>query len=434
MAFGRKQQEIEGLRAEIAELLEDNLRMTKLQDAAGRITYAALQELERAEELGIIGQEAEAMATVAVVEAEKPRIVSETSARLIEEKYDEFAADYRVKEGPGVVAGLRKLFESDGTNDRLREKAERDTRAALQTELLTELEEKAKEELSTPENEARLREEARQELLASPEAAEMRAKIRRAKEIKWQEEAHQEVIAEIEEEEDKRGSEFKETYKKRLRESWDMKERRTRVREQKESEWSKKTLDEVTKEIGDEELKALLSTKAEKAKEKLQKELRAQELLQDFEGLGIDMASIDPNTRVVIYLGEVTKKSKKESYYDDFSRLRERTVVTSQVNCRRKLSLLSLGEGRYIVDEDTLQDSKSVYERENTIPHGRVISIGRKLEENGKERLEMRLAADAPLYFDDDTTNPEFINAILPVANVTVAGVSARDIETVEML
>jgi hypothetical protein len=98
---------------------------------------------------------------------------------------------------------------------------------------------------------------------------------------------------------------------------------------------------------------------------------------------------------------------------------------------------MSLGGGRFSVEDDSLHTAtgaKSEYIRRDAIERGTVIVIGRKTSDAGAESLEPRVKADVPLYFDDDTSTPSITAAAYPVANVVVDGISARNIEHIEMV
>lgn len=156
--------------------------------------------------------------------------------------------------------------------------------------------------------------------------------------------------------------------------------------------------------------------------------------MAEFEGLGIDISKLKENTKVAIFLGTVGSVKATETYKDAWNESKTRQVNATGVICKRKLTLLALGDGRFLTKGDTLLDSASVYDEHSAIPVSTKVVLGHKIHDNGQEILEQRLAADDTLYYDDDTTDTKIASTYLPIADVTINGISARGIQHVEMV
>lgn len=437
MAFGRKQEQIEALTEELRIQTENCGRLHEDLDnarAVGRIAASVSAELEKAEEIGEMREIAESEAFIAVTAMEKERLTSELSRKLQEDEYDRFASNYRIEEGPKILASLQDLFSSDGTYERIHEEARADVRAELQAEVLEGLKTKAKKGLEEPDQKQAAIAEIRTKLADSDELSAFRTNTKLELEETWRNEVWEEVKTEVVAEEKSRETDFKKAEAENVRGSDGTAKFRATTRKDLEATWSKATIEEITAAIKDEELHSLLDEKAEQEKQKLRDEIESKKLLKDFESFGVDVSDLPENTKLEIYLGEYKTFQFEEKYQDNYGYDKKRTVNKKGIACKRTLTLLSRDKGIFVVHADSLHDSASIYERATALRRGTTITIGRKLEEDHHEILEPRVAADVPFYYDDDLSTPEFSDSLLPVANIKINGLSARKVEHLEMI
>mgnify|MGYP000473366584 CR=1 FL=1 len=404
------------------------------QGAADNLVELAKVEIKNAETMAAIGSEATTIAKIAVMGAVKEQLTTELAAQIKDDKYDEFAAEVRIEEGPKIIVQLKDLFEADGTFDRLRAEAEDEVRAALQAEVLAEERAKIDTELGTLEYRSQMKDQIRTELLATDEMERYRAAEAERMRAAWIGEVQDEVHRQITQEEQGRETDFKAAHKAELLQSRWAANQRSAQRNGLEEKWKKKTTEEVAEQIGDEELMALLKERADLEKEDMRKRHEAARILAAFKGRGVNMDDLEKDTRVEIFLGEIKNYKVTEKYRDTYDYVREREAIKPGVACRRKLTLIAEGDGTFLVDDDSLLDSDSAYEQNDALHRGTIIKIGRRTSKNGEYKLENRVVADVPLYYDDNTEQPNITDATYPVANIRINGVDAIEIAKVEML
>ncbi|MDB5163705.1 MAG: hypothetical protein JWS12_323 [Candidatus Saccharibacteria bacterium] len=437
MAFGEKQQRIDELHAELAEANQKVELM--VGDLALARTVSAIAEGVEAELLafrdtGQLEEVAEAETKVAVIAREKQRMVSELSVTLQDKKYDDYAAQFRANEGQNIKASLHELFGSDGTYEEIRKKAEDDIRAEIQDDLMAKEKANVDEDLATPDKKAAYIESVRADVAASAEIEQYRQALRNELQAGWHDEAIQTQHQQIDVEEQGREADYKKAVADQYVGSNEGKRYRESIRQRLQDEWHSKSIREVAGVIQDEELSALLTKRAAQEKERLARETRAAELLGHFEGSGLDVSELAEGCILTIYLGSVGSSNVKELRKDDWGNTHEVVVAKSAVLCERKLTLSAKGDGRFIVNDDSLLDSESHYARQHAIHRGTVIMVGRKIKENGKQELDHHVAADVPLYYDEDTSDTNITDALIPVANIKVDGVTARTFDVVRMV
>lgn len=437
MAFGRKQRQIEELSGQLGECQDEVSRLSgklALESVTGRLSDEVRKELAGMEAAGLLMEDAENAAFVAVIVAERGRLTTELSERLKKDEYDKLAAEFRVSEGPAILERLRELFTHDGTFEEVREEVKRDVSAGLQSELLERERESARQELSNPAVQQAFTAQKSEELKTLGAFVQVRADIRKELEEAWGKTVEAGLAADIRAEEEAREESFKAADLEKLRGGEKTQKFRDKVRAELEKEWKEKTPVQLEEMVRDEELAKLIANRVQLEKEKLARTNRAEEMIQHFDRRGVDVAKLEDGMRVEIYLGSYGPVKVKENYRDNHGYDRERTVVVNKLACQRKLILVSEGKGKFIVQADSLRDAKSEYIRNDSLPRGTVIVIGRKVSENGEAHLENLLAADVPFYYDVDTSTPESItDAKLTVANIIIDGVSARKVDEVEM-
>lgn len=436
MVFGSKQEEINELQETVARQHGEITRLQGLlaiEQCVGPIADEVRAELTRLDREGIIDGAAQTAAAVAVSAVESARVTEELSERLQSEKHEYFAAKFRSEEAPAIHAGLVSLFESNGTFEKLKAEAEASIYAEIQTEVLDEAKARIVAEVDTEEARNSFRQQIQAEIDESDEITEYRSEAQEEFESQWRDEAVDEAKQKIKAEEAKREQTFKEWFAKQYKESYDGQRFIERTRASLEEEWGPKSIEEVAAEHRDQVLLDLLSKRADLAKAKLHEETTATELLEKFDGRGLDTSNISEGVDLVLYLGELGTTQVDESQRSRHGYMEDVKVDKPAVFCRRKLELTSLGDGRFLVDKDSLVEKDSPYDKKAAIER-KVIIIGREIVEAGESSLEKRIALGVTLFFDTDTNDPEISSSLLPVANIEVDGVSANPDIIVKMV
>jgi hypothetical protein len=430
MAFGSKQELIDELTAQNDALTLANAELTRqLEDgqSVGRIAVMAEQELASATTSVAFRDQAESLALVAVTAAERKRLTTKLSDEMVETRYEEFAAGIRIAEGPAIRAGLIELFTADGTFDSIDAAAKTDATAVIQKEVLDEARAQAEAKYEDPEEAAILKAAIAEKLAGNGDVEAIELAQRARLEEEWEAEVRDSETARVIAEIEATKPDFVAKRTTELRETKKMKDLATRTRNQLEETWADATATAVAEAIGDEQLKELLHKKAEMERDKIEGELKSQELLRAFEGTGIDIASIPEGAEVKIYLGDYKDFKMKERIqgYD-------KEVVKRGISLRRNITLCAKGDGRFTLDYDSLLDSDNAYVRKCGIHKGTVIRIGRKVTENHETTLESKLKAGVALYIDEDVSDSTITDELYPIANVKINGVSARTVDHIE--
>ena len=291
--------------------------------------------------------DAEAMVSIAVAEEERQRLTRELAETLKEERYEQFAAAFRTEQGPQILKGLAQLFDHDGTYDRLCEKAEQDVKVELQAKVLDAERAKIDDSLKGPSVREGIKASILAELTESGELEDIRLQKRRALENQWRPEVHDEIAAQVEAEERLREADFKVAYRERDDVVRFTDRTRQDLRNSLEQEWKDVDIKKIAAEIKDEELNKLLSQHADLEKARLEDEIASALLLREFMSRGINTEDIPEGDVVEVYLGSTTTVDVEEEALDGYGY--GRTVKKPGINCTRKLTLCSLGDGRFTV-------------------------------------------------------------------------------------
>lgn len=422
-------EELKALRESKSELegrvaqLEGQVALAATVD---RISVDAREIIESPEFQLPLQADAEAMARSAVVTEERGRLTSELTDSLKRTHYDSYAAQFRASKADEIREGLDELFQQDGTYASIREQAENDTIVALQAEVVAAEEARVRAELEKPEAVAAQKAKIAERLRAEGSLETYRQGFRAELEEWWTAEVQNSVKSEVELEELAREEDFVASIVEIIKGSDWIARHRRETRNILERKWKEKTDQEVADEVADYELQSLIAERTALAKERLQREVRSQKLLTNFESKGIDVSELIEGDVVTLYLGDKTVLEVVEE---------GRYVKVPAVRCYRRLTLCSLGDGTFTVDGDSLLESDSIVEREKAALHrGTVITIGRKVTKDGESSLEQVLRADVPLYYDDDTTDDEIQDSLFTVCEVKLNGVYARGLEYYEMV
>jgi hypothetical protein len=187
--------------------------------------------------------------------------------------------------------------------------------------------------------------------------------------------------------------------------------------------------------LNDDALQAALAARIEQERAATEIENRARELAQSFQRGGIRVEEIPADASVVLWLGRIEIIDSTETYTDSHHNTRNRPKKIDAFRVARRLTLTALDDHRFVVDGDSLHDSRSPHDRKAALPIGAVISVGRRLEDKTAEppvRLDGRLVSGVELYYDDDTrTTDDFESTGEGLLNVIIDGVKARDLPEV---
>ncbi len=435
MAWNHKKQEIQAL-TEANEIVQQRAEDAEsLIESARGIEADVIAELKDLREVGILEEEARILARIAIEGAERERLSKELSEKIKHDEYDRHAADVRINEGAKIVTQLHELFGADGTFDEIRERAEHDVRVEIQAEVMESERISATASIDTKENREKFKAEIAEEVQSSEELSDFREKKRRELEEGWRGEATESAKAEISEEEAERKDKFIAEYRETFKTSAEGDKARDSARKKYEKKWKDASVEQIATELEDQELLSILHTRAQQEKAILEREIISKKLTEVFEGPGLDSSKLEASQELIIYLGTTEVTTVKQEREDRWGNKEKYDVEKLALNCKRKLTLTARGEGKFVVDGDSLLDATSPYDRSFALHRGTVIVPGRKLSENGDGYLDPHLAADVPMYYDDDISTPETItDCLLPVANISVNGIHARQIDIVRMV
>ena len=409
------------------EQLDETQRQLRIAQAAGPIATEVAAAIDQFSSSGEPDEAALGAAQMFVLESKKTDIINGIKEGLLKTRQDELVTQMRKKEEPKLKPALDAELRDSGAYDRVAQEAEDEVRKTLRDQLLAEEKSRVTDELNSPASKQEIVAGLRTEIQNSDQMRTFRGEVSASLEKTWKGEVRADVQAAIETEERAREPEFKAAYETEYRGTDSARRHRADVKYRLEQDWRTATVEKVHEATGDEELGRLLDEKKQQAVEKLRRENRARELLTAFEGGGIDVSAIDRDSSVVIYLGEMRQELPERNH--NYGDKRDKPVLYSE----RTLTLHALGDNRFRVRGDSLKDSKSVWERAMSISDGTVISIGNLLSENGQHSLEPRLSADAHFHYDDDTTTPAtFTEMAVPVANVMIDGIAAREVREVK--
>ncbi len=480
---------LEGDKLSLESQLAELRRRLDAATLTGTIAGAASLEVERLIDSGAVDSEALEQATASVVDDERARLVRAERRRLESEAADEIVARVRETEGPGIRERISKELEQDGTitrfereararvEDELRpgvedeardrvdaEFADPERRAEIRAEIVTdvdgseeiarlreirratiedeeredvtaELEAGVDEELDTPESRARIRAELKEALKDSEELREYRDSLLRQKRAELEGPVDEELRADIARSVVSQEPVIRARIRQRLEASDDIARYREQRVAQLEREVESMTDDEVRAAINDKELETLVRKRADAMKEELRREATARELNDAFtRGDGIDVRGIEKDTTVEIYLGEIEDLGEYEFTEPNPNGNGNRNVTKSTAFYQRKLTLSSVGNGKFVVNGDSFfSQNVGRHETFARILSGTIIAIGRQ-EKNGQDiSLAPALFADVPLWYDVDTTDDKIKSALYPVQDVVISGVSARAIEHLDI-
>lgn len=388
--------------------------------SAGAIATDVERVLTYFNESGQPEEAAKAAAVAEVSASHKARLVETRKDALLAEKGEEFADTYRREEGPRIRATLDQQFRTDGTYETVSEQVQGKVNEEIRAEVISAEEARVRAELDTPETREAYTAQIRDGVARSADMQAFRQTVRAANEQVWKKEVEDSVSTGIQADEADREPDFKTAYEGVYRDSSAFKNRRDSVRAQLEREWRDATAATIAEKLGDEELRRLLDKKAQLAKEQLERETKAAELLRTFETSGINMTVMEKGSKLTVQLGTITK-ARNDGYGGN--RL-------DTLDCMRTLEFIVLGDGKFKVRSDSISTSKSPWERDIALKEGHVLGLGNELSENSNRVLEPYLAADTYLHYDDDTTTPSVFDRMpIPVANVIIDGVSARTFE-----
>lgn len=402
------------------QTIDDQRSQIRRLEAATRVNSAALRALQEAEDSNETVISAEELAIDILTKRYIAEATGVQTDKLLTEREREFRSSINGQRIDAIRAELDETFLKDGTYDKLRKKVELDIRDELSADLVAAKEAEIRAELADPDTHDRMVAEQRAKLEQSGEFDRLRETAQSAAHATWREEAiskaKEAIAADIGVSKDAFVAQFVKTW----RESEEGRRTERAAKESAQKKWREATALEVAQELRDTAVLELLSEKNERTQAELARERFYEESLADFFRGGIDVQSIGKGTTVVLRLGEIKNVAETNGYGTKTGKM------FKNVDCKREITLTAIGEGRFMVNGDTLQDSDNMYEQDAAIPVGEVIHIGRKKMDRKIVTLDEFIAEQVPLFYDDDTTNDNIIDAKLEVVDIGLDGKFAQ--------
>jgi hypothetical protein len=104
----------------------------------------------------------------------------------------------------------------------------------------------------------------------------------------------------------------------------------------------------------------------------------------------------------------------------------ERLYSIDESSHRRSLSLVSTGDGSFRVVSDSDRDNDHPALKARALDKDTIITIGTGRIVNRALDFKPRLTADSDFVYDDNDEDHDVVETHMPIANVTIDGVSAR--------
>lgn len=391
---------IRGLREE----LNDNA-------IANRVAAYVINVLSQMEANGEIDFGAEATAREVVKERTIAQATASLTNLLLDTEYARLVAEL----DPEIIDTIRRqlieTFEHDGTFARIRNDVMRNTRKMIINEELANARAQAEQNTNTPEALSAIR----AELETDPDFIEQIAAIRataREKAMQAQKMELKRTAPDIAEQEIAAG---KDAALKEFMKAWsstnDGQQKIARLKRELNKAVAEMGEQEILKETHDATLLALRTQR----EQQIARDLEAEILLSDFTDGGIDTTKIPVGSRIELTLGEVVER--EDRYYDK-SYGGERHGKIKIIEGKRQLNLTAQDSGKFIVNFDSLANSKSVYEKVVAIPVGTILRLGRQKIDLNAVTLDDRIVYGVPLFYDTDDTDPEIMSMMLKICAV----------------
>lgn len=368
-----------------------------------------------------------------VVEAEE-QLRARIKAALLERHGAEIAMKLKAEQGPDILEELDELFETDGTYADIETSALAQIRREAAADLIEARRVRIRSEVDNPDKKAQYQAEIADEVAADPRVVDFAEAFEASKREEWYGEAIELAIAEAEHEILRNKAKIIAEIIQEYRQSWDGRNRLDRARNDARSSVEALALTDLLEKTGSQELADALEERARLETEKLEQANVAERLKLAFTNGGIDTQEIPKNTAVTILLGATTDKQVEYTTSNGYRSTKRAPVLI----VHRQLTLTSLDEGRFRVDDDSLTRSDNPYARAGAIAEGSIISVGMLVLAHDAEKpnnrvLSQLLKAGATLQYDTDTSTPEFTDTLLPIGDVVIDGTSARGLEYIEM-
>lgn len=420
--------------SETIRSLEDEVRLNR---AAGAIAVHALEVLRQIDENDDIRVGYEALARNEVIEDLLEEHKDKNVAEIIAEKRAMWEREaLQPEQMEKAKLAIADELESNGTIDRLRAEADAERKQQYVDEAISAVVASIAAELDQPDVAAAAIAKAIEKIKGSEQYTKLLNKARKERQPSINEAAINAAKAEI----DELLASQEPSAIEKAKEQWINSAEGKRYKQQAEQAAADKvkklTRAQAAEELDDTVYKDLLAREAEIRKQRLTEKLTYEEHLAGFATSGIDVMKINEGVPVSLYLGEVQGYTTKEKDTRQGAAWNaEVTVLKKRLLCARLLHLMSLGEGRYMVRDDSYQRSAHPLEVKASIASGTVIHIGQRLSENGVDKLDYRIMQGVPFCYDDDTTDDmPIIDGYIGVATVQISGIDARkDIDEIKL-
>lgn len=329
---------------------------------AGNVGEYALRQLAAVIDSGEIYISAGDIANKVVAK----RLIDQTTAEQTDELLVEEEERQRDKYGPeqieAIRARLNTIFDGDGTYTRLAAEIALETRGKVREDLIAEHDAKIRRELSASEVCVAMTVEVETELAENGTIDSMRAEqegaARKQIELEAIERAKQRISDDLESQ--------REILLAQLTKDWlaGNNGKQFKMREKKEltAELTQQGALAAAKRLRDEATVEILESINERTKEKILKDL-----VSDFLTMGTDVTKIQADNLVVIYLSNIPGEKPVKVPGDFYER---------QTYYDRKVELRSQGAGEYIVEYDSIVESKEPIDVGRQLTLGEVVTFG----------------------------------------------------------
>lgn len=377
---------------------------------ANHIAAYTLDVLAKMEEAGEIDFGAEATAREVVTQRTIDQATASVTNELIDTEYARLAAEI----DPATIDTIRKQLTDrmthDGTFEGLKKEVAQDTRKKLIEELLAEARVEAEAALTAPEAKTELWTEVQADETYMQEVAKIVAQARKAA-LQAQRDEFKASAPELARQEVETGHDAAlAAFMKEWAGTYEGSDKIAKLKRKLE----KRVAEEAEAEILAATENATLKELYAKREAQLARDLEAEVLLADFTDGGIDTTTIQAGSRLELILGDTEQKD--DTYYDPGYGNRRGTIGI--IREKRRLNLTAEGNGKFIMNYDSLADSNSVYERNDAIAVGTVLQLGRQQIELEAITLDDRIVYGVPIFYDTDATDTTITSTELKVRAV----------------
>ncbi len=424
------------LQNQVSQLQVENGDLSfEVRSLKNQINSAKGIEAQAHEELEALSSEitdtAESVAIAGIVRVERERYTREAAENLQLNHGKQYAEDFRRREGPTIVENLRDTFKVDGTFARVEHEAEEEVKRDIQSEILEEKRAKIRSLLELPEEKAKLIDKFTEQISTSDAGESIRQQVEQELRQRWHEEVSEAVNTKINAEIEATEADFKSKAAESYLNSWQAKDRRDAKTKESQKRWTEATEAEVLATIENEEERNALAARLNAIKQNVEESesnISRKQLAELFATKGIDTATITEGISIKLRLGSIGIVKIKERKIIN-QRWEDVETEVDAVKCSREIQVISNGDNTFVVVDDSFMKSLRPHEKQAELAVGTVIAIGRCLTKNGERILDQTLVSNSNFSYDDNTTTTEFVDSLMTLADIELGGKSALGID-----